>query len=62
MSKNETNILQISMKLANDVFLVPTLNTCGGLIMKRLFSPAIISGFFSRIMWKTLSSNCKRKK
>ena len=50
--------LQMSAKLAKDVFLVPTLNTWGGLMTKRFLSPAIISGFFSRMMSNTRDSSC----
>lgn len=52
-----TNILQISEKLAKDVFLVPILTTCGGLIVNFFFSPATISGFFSLMMLNTRVSN-----
>lgn len=58
-SKGETHNLQISVKLTKDVFLVPTLTTCGGFMTNFLFSPATMSGFFSLMMLKTLLSNCK---
>ncbi|RLV89647.1 hypothetical protein DV515_00014768 [Chloebia gouldiae] len=51
----------ISVKLTKDVFLVPTLTTCGGFMTNFRFSPATMSGFFSRMMLKTLLSNCKRR-
>lgn len=60
-SKEETYNLQISVKLTKDVFLVPTLTTCGGFMTNFRFSPATMSGFFSRIILKTLLSNCKTK-
>lgn len=60
-SKGETYNLQISVKLTKDVFLVPTLTTCGGFMTNFRFSPATMSGFFSRMMLKTLLSNCKRR-
>lgn len=56
---DETYSLQISVKLTNEVFLVPTLTTWGGFMTNFLFSPATISGFFSRIMLNTRFSNCK---
>lgn len=56
--RKSTHSLQISAKLAKDVFLVPTLNTWGGLMTKRFLSPAIISGFFSRMMSNTRDSSC----
>lgn len=59
--KSNTYNLQISVKLTKDVFLVPTLTTCGGFMTNFLFSPATISGFFSRMMLNTLLSNCKNK-
>lgn len=52
--------LQISAKLANDVFLVPTRKTWGGRITNFFFSPAIMSGFFSRMMSKTRVSNWEK--
>lgn len=55
--KQATYNRHISEKFANEVFLVPTLNTCGGLMTKRFFSPATMSGFFSLMISKTLVSN-----
>lgn len=57
--KGDTYNLQISVKLTKDVFLVPTLTTCGGFMTNFRFSPATMSGFFSRMMLNTLFSNCK---
>jgi len=51
------SILAISAKLANPVFLLPTLTTCGGLITNFFFSPATISGLFTLIIPKTLWSS-----
>lgn len=45
--------LQMSVKLTKEVFLVPTRTTWGGFITNFLFSPATMSGFFSRMMLKT---------
>ncbi|KAL2745365.1 hypothetical protein V1477_006220 [Vespula maculifrons] len=46
-----------SVKLAKDVFFVPIRTTCGGRITNFCFLPATISGFFSRMMLNTLTSN-----
>lgn len=59
--KGETYSLQISVKLTKDVFLVPTLTTCGGFMTNFRFSPATISGFFSRMMLNTLLSSCQKR-
>ena len=56
-----TYILQISVKLANDVFFVPILTTCGGFMTNFFFSPVTISGFLARIMSNTLVNNCADK-
>ena len=58
---SSTYILQMSVKLANDVFLVPILTTCGGFITNFFFSPVTISGFLARIMSNTLVNNCMSK-
>ena len=55
---SSTYILQMSVKLANDVFFVPILTTCGGFITNFFFSPVTISGFLARIMSNTLVNNC----
>jgi len=55
---NDTYILHISAKFENEDFFVPTRITCGGFITNRFFSPATMSGFFSRIMSNTLFNNC----
>ncbi len=60
-SQTFTHILQISAKLEKEVFLVPTRITCGGFITKRFFSPATISGFFSRMMSNTRFSSCDKR-
>lgn len=52
--KKYTYVLHISVKLANDVFLVPIRTTCGGRMTNFCFLPATISGFFSRIISNTL--------
>lgn len=49
-----TYILQISEKLAKEVFLVPIRTTWGGLMVNFFFSPATISGFFSLMILNTL--------
>lgn len=51
------NILQISVKLAKDVFFVPIRTTCGGRITNFCFLPAAISGCLSRIISKARFNN-----
>ena len=51
------NILQISVKLTNDVFFVPTLTTCGGFMTNFRLPPSIRLGFFDRIISKTRFSS-----
>ena len=46
-------ILQISVKLTKDVFLVPTLTTWGGFMTNFRFPPSTMAGFLARIMSKT---------
>lgn len=48
--ENTTYDLQISMKLANEVFLVPTRKTCGGRMTNFFLTPDSDSGFFSLIL------------
>lgn len=50
-------VLQMSVKLANDVFFVPTRSTCGGLITNLGLRPPAMSGFLSRMISKTLFNN-----
>lgn len=57
-SINNSYNLQISVKFTKEVFLAPTLTTCGGFITNFFFCPPTIVGFFSRMMLKTLSRSC----
>ena len=56
-ARHQTYILQISVKLAKDVFFVPILTTWGGFMTNFFFSPVTISGFLARIMSNTLFNN-----
>ena len=47
--------LQISIRFENTVFFVPSLSTCGGLMMVLVFSDN--AGFFSRKMPNTRPSS-----
>lgn len=51
------SILQISVKLANEVFFAPILTTCGGLMTNFCFLPAAMSGFLSLIISKARFNN-----
>ena len=61
MDYDGTYILQISVKLAKEVFLEPILSTWGGFMTNFLFSPATMSGFLALMISNTLSRSCNKK-
>ena len=58
-SSTFTHSLHISVKLAKDVFLAPTLTTCGGFITSLVLRFSTL-GFFWRMISNTLSNSLGR--